>query len=350
MKKRIIIVLLLPFLILGFVYIDILNTGYSVIKSYSSKQISADEINEQQRVLLVSYFRSGSSWTGGLLSRSPNTFYVYEPLHLDDPLVPAGDQEMLRGNMRPRLEELFHCGISQQFLTHRKQFSPLYPKCSPKEKCTTNTEDLTKQCTSSDFIIIKSVRYLLSEVEDLWILPSLQNIKVVWLVRDPRGVLNSLSHMEKSMKDRRKNSCSKMREDIQSYQVLKFLYPNNIFFVRYEDLARYPLHMSLLLWRFISGQRSCEEIPLEWKEYLNVSVTPKNAGVGVGSYKVEKKSTQEWQDWRLSISPKLLKESEAECEDVIQTLGYKLLGNINNAKNFSYSVLQQDICKDVPCH
>ncbi|KAL7633970.1 UNVERIFIED_CONTAM: hypothetical protein RMT77_015931 [Armadillidium vulgare] len=331
--------------------LDIHNTGYSFIKSYSPNQIKTDVINErqQQRVLLVSYFRSGSSWTGELLSRSPNTFYVYEPLHVDEALGPEEIRELYRGYMRPRLEELFHCGISQQFLTHRSRYPALYPKCSSRENCSTNLKDLTKQCTSSDFVIIKSVRYLLSEVEDLWILPSLQNIKVIWLVRDPRGVLNSLSHMERTMKVLRKNSCSKMREDIQSFQVLKFLNPNNIFFLRYEDLARYPLHMSLLLWRFISGERKYEEIPPEWKEYLNISVTPKNAREGVGSYQVGKKSTQEWQNWRLSISPKLLKESEEECEDVIHTLGYNFLGDINNAKNFNYSVLQQDICKDVPC-
>ncbi|RXG67515.1 hypothetical protein Avbf_03685 [Armadillidium vulgare] len=53
--------------------------------------------------------------------------------------------------------------------------------------------------------------------------------------------------MNIKMKKRIPLLCSIIRQNFQSYQILKPIYPGNIFFVRYEDLARFPfVHAGLV--------------------------------------------------------------------------------------------------------
>ncbi|RXG67518.1 hypothetical protein Avbf_03686 [Armadillidium vulgare] len=67
------------------------------------------------------------------------------------------------------------------------------------------------------------------------------------------------------------------------------------------------------------------------------------------SYKVNEKSTQDWQDWRTSIPEELLKFAQEDCDDVIKILGYKNLGDIEKARDLNYSVLEKYYCTDIPC-
>lgn len=109
---------------------------------------------QSRKVLIVSYFRSGSSWFGGLLSKTPKTFYLFEPLHLTEVPLSEGGDELYTTYKLSRLEELFQCGFSPRFMTHLRKFTSLYitSEC-PGKNCTAS--EITKRCHLSDFLTIK---------------------------------------------------------------------------------------------------------------------------------------------------------------------------------------------------
>ena len=98
-------------------------------------------------------------------------------------------------------------------------------------------------CRKAKHRVTKVLRLSLDNTENLLRDNSL--LKVIQLIRDPRGVINSQIHTgwfpfsDKSLEKLRNNAvtmCSRMLHDIESGKRLMHLFPNRVQIIHYEDL------------------------------------------------------------------------------------------------------------------
>ncbi|KAJ0056786.1 hypothetical protein NL108_017644, partial [Boleophthalmus pectinirostris] len=177
------------------------------------------------QVLLLTTTRCGSTFIGQLLNQHPDVFYLFEPLyHVQASIVPrihmASDRQVMLGASRDLLWSLFQCDLyalesyvrpapANHMLDNLFRQGASRNLCQPpvcqafkpgesleewqcKKKCSPLNLTLAAQaCREKPHVAMKTVR--MPVVEDLRPLledPRL-NIKVIQLVRDPRGILSS---------------------------------------------------------------------------------------------------------------------------------------------------------------
>ena len=159
----------------------------------------ANKTKTYQKVLIMAYWRTGSTYFGQLLSRYPRTYYNYEPLHLFSNKKNHWKNYTLEDGI-DLIEDIFACNFysntTMKYLEHSRKHRfrvalsvpYLSDNCKSKSKCF--DPDLHfKLCANSSMNMIKTVRLRISAVKIL--LQNDPNIKVIVLVRDPRAVLNS---------------------------------------------------------------------------------------------------------------------------------------------------------------
>ena len=219
--------------------------------------------------LLVSSWRSGSSFVGQILSSHPVSLYHYEPLHQ------YGLVRLRSGAVADRavslVSSLLHCEYSglEQFLGYQRtqaswcyaQNKRLWASCTRGGVNGTGSQAVCFQpqfaaqfCQLFPFQAVKTVRLRLSLTESL-IQDQRLDVRAVLLVRDPRAVLESRKHK----KDFFKNCsdcqdpevlCSDMFEDFLAAKSLMKKYPGRYQVMRYEDLVKNPLKISEEMFKF----------------------------------------------------------------------------------------------------
>lgn len=101
---------------------------------------------------------------------------------------------------------------------------------------------MNKVCPVFPVRLIKTVRLRIPHLDDL--LQDLDlSLKVIVLVRDPRGVMrsrNSMSWCDQPTCNDVSSVCRDLNEDVnQAYKLAK-LFPGRVLLLRYEDLSTYP--------------------------------------------------------------------------------------------------------------
>ncbi|RXG55945.1 hypothetical protein Avbf_05246 [Armadillidium vulgare] len=157
-------------------------TFYRQQNSYKDNKPNPAE-KEPHLILIVTFWRSGSSWLGQLISKAPKTFYSYEPIHMliNDSINDLGMNipEPVKFAM---VRQLFQCGVSTEFMRDYKRWNEIYPKrhCSGEDECPPlDITDVVDDCLNADYRIIKTVRLNLETVEDFFRLPSFRMLKVI---------------------------------------------------------------------------------------------------------------------------------------------------------------------------
>lgn len=172
-------------------------------------------------VLLVSSMgRSGSSFLGELLASPPSSLYYFEPLKLLTKL--PGEQ------VWPGIRGLLTCNITKQFVDAvlgwqnvlNRNHGIEFKRCNKECK---RHGGLVKICRSKEIKVIKTIRMRLAWTTPL--LNSLQSLRVIHLVRDPRGSLLSIS---RRWKFQSKSDCDNLYSDLIIGKVLSSLYPNRL--------------------------------------------------------------------------------------------------------------------------
>ena len=107
----------------------------------------------------------------------------------------------------------------------------------------------SRVCRSSNVNLIKINRLRMSEVGLMMdqLDPKLkQDLKVVFLVRDPRGIYSSrvLRNFCKGNCRNAKEICKDMESNLNEYQQVKKKYPNQVHIVRHEDVSKNPFQFA----------------------------------------------------------------------------------------------------------
>lgn len=154
--------------------------------------------SQVRRVIILSTWRSGSSFLGDLLKSYPGTYFSFEPLHhlLKNLHLQEGPLVDVVLNL---LKSIMTCDLSQQeeYVSYMRNNSFLidhntriWNSCSRNRALCFDKDYLSAVCKYMPVNVMKTVRMGLSPVVALLQDPSL-DLRVVHLVRDPRGSLHS---------------------------------------------------------------------------------------------------------------------------------------------------------------
>lgn len=202
------------------------------------------------RSIIVTSWRSGSTFIGEVLNALPGNYYHYEPL-LDYDIVQIRGPP-LADEVFSRLKSLLSChyfgldryleyGQNHTWLfTHNDR---LWEKCEEKPHLCWLPEFLSPFCKLFPFQSMKVVRVRLALFEQLLKDPK-YNVKILYLVRDPRGTLQSRKHRDwcPESPDCWDPSllCADLVSDYSSSVRFLKKYGDRFRAVRYEDVSSEP--------------------------------------------------------------------------------------------------------------
>ena len=220
-------------------------------RNYSFQLGDSIETNEARHFLIVSSYRSGSSFLGDLLNHYRGTFYSFEPLHYNENKIRKSKLSDAEKNKEyiDMIIQVFKCIPEKGYFqhAHEKRYIfqhnfRLWNVCENIAK-STPTKKNVRTCYSPDIYskicqmlpirLIKTVRLPVNETRELFLDPQLkQSLKIIVLIRDPRGVMHSRSSMEWCTRKDCKDPftvCKNLESDILAAYQLKQEFPGALF-------------------------------------------------------------------------------------------------------------------------
>ncbi|KAG9475881.1 carbohydrate sulfotransferase 1 [Eleutherodactylus coqui] len=353
-------------------------------------QLINSNISRKTHVLILATTRSGSSFVGQLFNQHTDVFYLFEPLyHVQYTLIPkmtpsksTTDRRVMLGASRDLLRSLYDCDlyfmenyIKPQPINHttdrlfRRGASKAL--CSPPvcdalgptdiyleegdcaKKCgSLNLSLAMESCKEHGHVAIKTVR--VPEVNDLRALvedPRL-NLKVIQLVRDPRGILASRSETFRDTyrlwriwraTGRRPYNldatqlttvCEDFLNSVSTGLSRPLWLKSRYMLLRYEDLARNPMKKMEEIYDFVG-------IPLDTNvERWILNNTRADQSSAKHKYGTLRNSAATAESWRLTLSYDIVEFTQNACRQVLVQLGYKTVSSSQDLRNLSYSLIE----------
>jgi len=324
---------------------------------------------DQKQIIVLSYARSGSSFTSDIVIQDPRTFFTFEP-HFkvlirytgsdqlqsfdvlgDDKFAPKKNDKGVLENPEPYAmvgnpqyanfsEEALQ--VARYFLTCQFEYLKIddllnfmflnrnntieFYKCIrdfPKNeahfpKYLGCIWELKQLCLKKDFVVSKFIRYPAKILQPL--LEEFPKLKILYLVRDPRGTLSSemailKSYEKTSVKEAAEKFCTMVNDDAENIRLLSESYPDRIRTVRYETIARDAVATARRMY-----------------EFLELSFTPKIEGYiqhitaakkdGHNFSTLRKDSWVAANKWRGLVDYKNVRSVDSECGDVYDAVGF----------------------------
>ncbi|XP_037109568.1 carbohydrate sulfotransferase 6 [Syngnathus acus] len=337
--------------------------------------------NRKIHVVLLSSWRSGSSFVGQVFSQHPSVFYLMEPAwHVWTKLRNSGAQT-LRMAVRDLMRSVFHCdfSVTDAYLPEHHNMSSLFmwshsralcspPACSltPRGYFSNQTQCLQtcgevglqgvqEACFSYSHVVLKSVRIF--ELESLYPLfedPSL-DLRIIHLVRDPRAVVRSREQSAKAFVGDNAvvlEQKSMPAAEIQ-YQVIQEICRSHVRIseralqkppsflkgrykmVRYEDVARNPLEEISAMYDFVD---------LDMTNQLEEWIYKLTHGKGKGSLKeafeiTSRNAADVSQAWRTTLPHNKVKRIQEVCKRAMSLLGYTTVNSDKEQKRLDIDLL-----------
>nr|XP_045586682.1 carbohydrate sulfotransferase 1-like [Procambarus clarkii] len=283
------------------------------------------------RVLLVTTWRSGSTFLGQVLANHPGVFHHYEPFS------PRGVRQVRSGRDAFQAQQLLHRLMDCQFAgqdeylnyTHSHPQDMLghnkvvWDAChvGPNPNACFNASFLTRACQMFPIQLVKTVRLRLN-LTQLFLNDEKMNVKVVFLVRDPRATMSSRYTSVSWCSDKPDCSspevlCSDLQADLKVATALKQLYPQRFTIVKYEDLATDPQPQINNLMNFL-GMEFSQEIARFVQEHTQEDVN--------NPWSTKRKSSDRVSMWKKQLPLQEVHTIQNACESVLKTLKYEVIG------------------------
>lgn len=352
------------------------NVG-DVEEEQSSVQLELAELTKRKLVVLFTYYRSGSTFTGQLLNQHDDIFYLFEPLILG--ITEADNVE----SKTKVINKILNCTLPSyaEFETedtpaHVRQSCQFRNFCFPhgtKEFCAppfclTDLSEERKKCghVSSDYcpgpsvlkaeatgvckaakiLALKTIRIMaIEQFVDYFRRVEKDNheVKFIFLVRDPRGMFNSRLRVaqiqyhetEKNEELLRKveRHCASMVQNLKSVTDIEYFKQRTVV-IRYEDVALYPEAFTIALYDRlgIDYTRSIQE----W-----IAKNTHDTSRRINMYSTSRNSAKVSSDWRNKRSNRHLGFEHAykvqqRCTEMMKLFGYEEFSAA--ASNFNLSL------------
>ena len=319
-----------------------------------------------KKIIVLTAYRSGSTFIGQLLNEHPDIAYLYEPLRLmSKPLNTSARISV--ASIDSYMKKLFSCAFTDALHDIQKLLSQRFISSFA---CATFTRHWNKRptiCSIDDLervqLACKQARYVAIKViriypEQLVLIKKFlqEEMQIVHLVRDPRGVISSrITIVQTSAKQQRSayirenfdvlvgkasNHCKRVRDALVRLASWKAADPSfNDFYhlVRYEDFAYHPEDMARALYSSLGI--SLHNNVLAW---LRKATTTTEA-VGHNLYSTSRNSTETAEAWRNKLPFYFVRamQETPHCQYVMRRLGYEFVKSETMLHNSSFSLVQE---------
>ncbi|XP_005099075.1 carbohydrate sulfotransferase 1 [Aplysia californica] len=306
----------------------------------STNTYSSENKPQRSQILLVTHGRSGSTYTSAIISAHPEVFFLFEPLLLyeDDrwpPKLPLYRQNDMKEESLQKVKEMLNCQFTNGSLVERSltvttlaQVFQEFSACR-KYKETQGADErvcfemLRIPCQKSHVTLVKTIRIPLP-----WTLNMIEenpNLKVIYLVRDPRAVI--LSQMLRlrnrgnlTLEQSLDIFCPRLQEDVQAARELLSRFPKRFKIVRYETGVMSPDHFAKELLDFAD---------LSFTEEVETRVRALNGNSSgfslMGGPVARGGPIKEMNKWRYKNGRPTVERIDKSCGDVYGAFGYKPL-------------------------
>ncbi|CAG9575652.1 unnamed protein product [Danaus chrysippus] len=294
------------------------------------------------RSLIISTWRSGTTFLGEVLNSVPGNFYHYEPFLNYGIVQIRGTPES--DNVLKTIKKMFLCqydDMNDYFeygKSHWHQFSHntrLWDHCKFKKELCTDPDFTSRFCRLFPFQSMKVVRVRLRLIKQL-LLDKELNLKVILLIRDPRGVMQSRQHRNfcQPAPDCWKPEllCADMISDYVAAGRLIQEFPDRIMALRYEELALNPNTTSYSILKFLGlGVTSSVD------EFLHLHTNMEVAGVS-STFRVSKAVPFRWKN---VLDFNYVDEIQMTCKGAMDLWGYKLAHNATHMTSKEFNPIQE---------
>lgn len=180
---------------------------------------------------------------------------------------------------------------------------------------------MNSYCLATTHRVLKTVRIsmeLVSIMMELW-----PNLKVIHLVRDPRGITNSRLQsvadftMSQHVRLHSRDLCTRMHDDVIYDINLQKQYSNRLKIIFYEALADRPLDGAKFIYRFLNI--SFTEDTFAWVNH-STNTTKSGDMNYYGTFRFN--SSKHAYEWRESLDLQIVQSIDSFCVSVYRLLGY----------------------------
>ncbi|KAK3107380.1 hypothetical protein FSP39_013310 [Pinctada imbricata] len=351
--------------------IDVRKTGQTLQRKSDVGQMvkilkSNEDLDNKQKtlVILMAYLRTGSSFTGDIVQQDSSVFYVFEPFHHTEKMINEGVVEVrlvndktiiLRNNSFENrssdiIDAYMRCNFSTidagSLLTRFMEYgikTKQYFECFKSRTLQTrnNVEAfkwcvrrLEESCRKSDVIVLKTVRLRANSVEKL--MKKYKNVKLVHLIRDPRGQIFSIDKFGNTTYFNgvfAKKTCTRMSEDYNVTERIRRIHPGKFLRVFYEDLAEQPQTVSAAMYEFLNLNYS-ESVKRHVHNITNSSEEVVTCEICTN----RKNSSDHVMAWRRGFSFDDVRVIDKQCVEAYKQYGYFMVKNKEELGDFRYPV------------
>ncbi|KAM3829074.1 carbohydrate sulfotransferase 5-like [Vipera latastei] len=337
----------------------------------------------QVHILILSSWRSGSSFVGQLFSQHPNVFYLMEPAWHVWATMYQNSAKVLHMAVRDLVRSVFKCDMSvfDAYMPWKRNrnLSDLFQWAVSRALCTMpaceffQRSDITGEsacktlcgkypfskveeaCKTYSHVVLKEVRFFdLKVLYPLLADPSL-NLKIIHLVRDPRAVLKSREQSVKALardngiilginSSRVYNTGFKVlqeicRSHIQIYETASQKPPlflkDRYLLIRFEDIVRDPLMEITAMYTFTD---------LLLTQKLENWIYNITHGQGPSKKReafqiTSRDALNVSQAWRNVLSFQKVQKVQEVCRGALNILGYQFVNSEKEQKDFSLDLI-----------
>lgn len=280
------------------------------------------------QVIILARMRTGSTLCGEILNQNPDMFFIFEPLHTLKGLRFMLDSRFTLKNYREEctnlLRKLYRCKFPRMFIESFSRWGigkgkskSLTSLCRRTDGCKkASPSQFESRCSLSGHVATKTIRADIKMVRPLIKVHNV-NLKIIHLIRDPRGTASSRqSYYSPKSRDRsktykkslqelgllstspsaKKNTipmlCDWMKETLNDVLDRPPWTRDHYRLVRYEDLAREPMRLSRAIYDFIGL-----EMPPVVSQWIQNN-TESNNDRSNRQFSTHKNSSQAATSWR----------------------------------------------------
>ncbi|GFN86504.1 carbohydrate sulfotransferase 1 [Plakobranchus ocellatus] len=216
--------------------------------------------------------------------------------------------------------ELYHC-------TWRARTS------ARKKHCLLEAEE---RCKKLPLRFVKTIR--LSALSVVGLMETLPCLKLVYLIRDPRGSYYSKQKMFQlhgiNVTFDAERFCSRLDKDVDAIYQLKDKYPSRVMITRFETIATHPI---------ASCEKIYEFIGLEFTTNISMFVYQKtHSQKGGQGYSTDRSNaTEACYKWREQIPYKHVQLFDNFCWEPFLKLGYLPVKSAKDLRNMNISLISE---------
>ncbi|GFO37505.1 carbohydrate sulfotransferase 1 [Plakobranchus ocellatus] len=298
-------------------------------------------------VIMLTYGRSGSSLTSDIINEHPDVFFYYEPLHnLAKSFGEQQNEYMQKHKKYLHLTEIAEYNnaavrmLEKQLTCQYHRLSryatlnlhaPVYQSTKPLYRCIKNALtskneescllEAQESCEKKSIRFIKTIRF--SVLSATLLMEKHPCLKLIYLVRDPRGSYYSKSKMFTShgsnVTSDAARFCIRLDKDVDNIVKLKERYPERVLMTRFETIASHPIVSAKSLYEFLG---------MSFNKHYALFVYNKTHSQTEACYK-----------WREKIPYNYVEEFDNHCSDPFFKLGYLPANSVQDLRNLKKALL-----------